>query len=47
MLEGLAIFGVRVSDKKLFTTLIVLENTLANLLTQPNFDSLTYQRTKF
>ena len=29
--------GVRVSDKKLFTTLIVLENTLANLLTQPNF----------
>ena len=29
--------GVRVSDKKLFTTLIALENTLANLLTQPNF----------
>lgn len=29
--------GVRVSDKKLFTTLIALENTLANLLTQANF----------
>ena len=29
--------GVRVSDKKLFTTLIAFENTLANLLTQPNF----------
>ena len=29
--------GVQVSDKKLFTTLIALENTLANLLTQPNF----------
>ena len=29
--------GVWVSDKKLFTTLIALENTLANLLTQPNF----------
>lgn len=37
MLEGLAIFGVRVSDKKLFTTLVALENTLATLLTQPNF----------
>ena len=29
--------SVRVSDKKLFTTLIALEDTLANLLTQPNF----------
>ena len=29
--------GVRVSDKKLLTTLITLKNTLANLLTQPNF----------
>ena len=29
--------GVWVSDKKLFTTLIALEDTLANLLTQPNF----------
>ena len=29
--------SVWVSDKKLFTTLIALENTLANLLTQPNF----------
>ena len=29
--------SVWVSDKKLFTILIVLENTLANLLTQPNF----------
>jgi hypothetical protein len=28
MLEGLAIFGVRVSDKKLFTTLVALENTV-------------------
>lgn len=37
MLEGLARFGVRVSDKKLITTLLVLENTLANLLTQSNF----------
>lgn len=37
MLEGLARFGVRVSDKKLFATLIALEDTLANLLTQPNF----------
>lgn len=37
MLEGLARFGVRVSDKKLITTFLALENTLANLLTQPNF----------
>ena len=29
--------GVQVSDKKFITTLIALENTLANLLTQPNF----------
>jgi len=28
MLEDLATFGVRVSDKKLFTTLIALENTV-------------------
>lgn len=37
MLEGLATFGVRVSDKKLFTTLVAPENTLVNFLTQPNF----------
>ena len=28
MLEGLARFGVRVSDKKLFTTLVALVNTV-------------------
>lgn len=37
MPEGLAIFGVQVSDKKFFTTLIALVNTLVTLLTQPNF----------
>lgn len=41
MLEGLARFGVRVSDKKLFTTLLVLVNTLATLLTQRNFRGKT------
>ena len=29
--------GVRVSDKELFTTVIGLEDALANLITQPGF----------